>query len=93
MFTYWACANVSRVDLHFEPNMWPSQPGTKKTTRKIKEHIRRKQQKRQQEFPIGKNKKKNKGKKKKTVPQGRIELPTFASLRVNTAYKYDALTD
>ncbi len=36
---------------------------------------------------------KKEGEKKKAVPQGRIELPTFAFLRVNTAYKYDALTD
>jgi len=27
------------------------------------------------------------------IPQGRIELPTFAFLSVSTAYKYDALTD
>ena len=27
------------------------------------------------------------------IPQGRIELPTFAFLNVSTAYKYDALTD
>lgn len=36
-------------------------------------------------------KQKEKKKNKTTIPQGRIELPTFAFL--NTAYKYDALTD
>ncbi len=40
-----------------------------------------------------KEKKRDSGKEEKNVPQGRIELPTFAFLRVNTAYKYDALTD
>ena len=38
-----------------------------------------------------KNKWNFKEEKKKIIPQGRIELPTFALL--NTAYKYDALTD